>query len=79
MATLVNVEIVTIKGDEISVDRLVARRFKKYMPGYVERVLDSNQGLAGQGPLLGVGTQVKLPRPARAEEQAAIRVLKLWE
>jgi phage tail protein X len=72
-------EIITIRGDEISVERLVSRRFRDYMPGYVERVFDLNPGLAAMGPFLAVGTRVWLPTPLLAETQGKVNVLKLWE
>jgi phage tail protein X len=75
----VNVEVITIRGEEISVDKLVARRFRQYLPGYVERVLDVNPHLAEQGPFLAVGTKVILPPPNTQEKQGAIKVLKLWD
>src|SRR4029077_20138257 len=37
---LTQAEVVTIAGDEISLSLLVARRFRDYMPGYVERCFD---------------------------------------
>jgi phage tail protein X len=72
-------EVVTIRGEEISVSLLVARRFRDYMPGYVERVFDMNPGLAAMGPFLTVGTKVLLPTPTLTETQGKIIVLKLWE
>jgi phage tail protein X len=73
------VEIIAIRGEEISVALLVARRFRDYMPGYVERVFDLNPGLAAMGPFLALGTRVWLPTPTLQETQGKEIVLKLWE
>ena len=75
------VEIIVVRGEEITLERLVSRRFRDYMPGYVERVfdLDANAGLAAMGPFITVGTKVYLPRPTIQEVQGKISVLKLWE
>lgn len=73
------VEVITIRGDEISVDKLCARRWRQYLPGYVERVLDINPGLAAFGPFLPIGTKVMLPQPSTQEKQGAVQVLRLWE
>ena len=71
-------EVVIIQAEGMTLDRLVLRRFRRYMPGYVERVLDSNQGLAGLGVVMPVGTRLVLPPPSKVEEGAAIRVIELW-
>jgi phage tail protein X len=76
---LTQAEVITIAGDGITLGRLIARRFRRYLPGYVERVLDVNQGLAAKGAILPVGTIVKLPVPKVDETEAAIEVVKLWE
>ena len=72
-------EVITVRGDEISVALLCARRFRDHMPGYVERVFDSNPGLAAMGPFITPGTKVLLPTPTLQETQGKIVVLKLWE
>jgi phage tail protein X len=72
-------EVITIRGEEITVSLLVARRFRDYMPGYVERVFDVNPGLAAMGPFLAVGTKVLLPAPTIQETQGKVIVLKLWD
>jgi phage tail protein X len=72
-------EVITIRGEELTVERLVARRFRDYMPGYVERVFDINPGLAAMGPFMTVGSKVLLPRPTIQEVQGEVDVLKLWD
>jgi phage tail protein X len=72
-------EIIIIRGDEITVERIVSRRFREYMPGYIERVFDVNPGLAAMGSFITPGTRVLLPTPNIEEVQGEIKVLKLWD
>ena len=69
--------IIRVAGEGVSVDLLVWREYRRPMPGLVEAVLDSNPGLAALGPILPVGTLVKLPllKPAPVAELAVVR---LW-
>lgn len=78
-APFIEVEIVTVRGDNLTLDTLISRRFRTYLPGYVERVLDFNRGLAARGPLIPPGTKVVLPPPLREEKAAQIEVVRLWE
>ena len=68
---------IRIAGEGISVDLLIWREYRRPMPGLVEQVLDKNPGLAALGPILPVGTLVKLPidKPAPVAELAVVR---LW-
>ena len=68
---------IRIAGEGISVDLLIWREYRRPMPGLIEAVLDSNPGLAALGPILPVGTLVKLPllKPAPVAELA---VARLW-
>lgn len=55
------IETYTIAAQGITVSQLVWRRFRREMPGLVERIYDLNRGL-GDLPLeLPVGTVVLLP------------------
>jgi phage tail protein X len=69
--------VVRVAGEGISVDLLIWRQHKRPMPGLVETVLDINPGLAALGPILPVGTLVKLPavKPPRVMELSLVR---LW-
>jgi len=71
------VRIIQVAGDGVSVDLLIWREYRRAMPGLVEAVLDKNPGLAALGPILPVGTLVKLPlvKPAPVAELAVVR---LW-
>ena len=71
------VRIIRVVGEGVSVDLLIWREYRRPMPGLVEAVLDKNPGLAALGPILPVGTPVKLPllKPAPVAELAVVR---LW-
>lgn len=65
-------ETITIRGDGITVDLLLWRRYGVRGKSLVEQTLDTNPGLAALGPYLPHGTIVNLPdlppvaaRPAR--------------
>lgn len=72
-------EIITVQGDEISVDLIVFRRFRRPMPGLVERILDLNPGLAELGPYLPVGTVVEIPIDAPNREPVEEEAVRLWD
>ncbi len=71
------VETITVEGDEITVSLLVWRRFRRSMPGLVERILDLNTGLAKMGPTIPVGTVVRVPIPA-PRQSADVTPVRLW-
>ena len=70
-------EILTVHQDQMTLDLLLWRRFKQEVPGLVEKVYEMNQGLAGKGPFLPVGTKVLVEIP---EEKAAAvtRIRRLY-
>lgn len=70
-------ETVTIMGEAITASLLVWRRFKRAMPGTVERLYEINPGLARQGPYLPLGAVVKIPIPPPAASQDVAPV-RLW-
>ncbi len=51
----------TVSAENLTVSLIVWRRFRRHMPGLVERVLDSNPGLSAHGPYLALGTTLILP------------------
>lgn len=71
------IETVTIAGEGITASLLVWRRFKRPMPGVVERLYELNPGLAAQGVHLPVGTVVKMPVPPPAKA-TDITPVRLW-
>lgn len=71
------VEPITVEGDFITVSLIVWRRFKRPMPGLVEKTFTINPGLADLGSFLPVGTSFNLPVPA-PREPAILDPIKLW-
>jgi phage tail protein X len=70
-------ERITVEGDGVTVPLVVWRRFRRPMPGLVERVYASNPSLAEAGPYLPVGTSFTLPIPVpRPREE--LDPIRLW-
>ena len=63
-------EILTVQADFTALDALLFRRYRREVPGLVERTYDLNPGLADFGPWLPVGAKIIVeppePTPARA-------------
>jgi len=76
-----NLETVTIKGDGITLDLLVWRRYRRRIPGFVERILgmEANHGIAALGPILPVGTIVTMPIISSEALPARRKTIKLWD
>lgn len=53
----------TVTQDQMPLDLLLFRHFKREIPGLVERVYDLNQGLADKGVFLPVGERVVVEIP----------------
>jgi phage tail protein X len=70
-------ETVTIAGEDLTVSKIIWRRFKRDMPGLAERVYDGNYGLADLGPILPLGTVFKLPIDA-PRPVIILPTLQLW-
>lgn len=79
MSSESGVETITVSGDFITVDLLIWRRFQTRTPGLVERVLDMNRDLAGLGPILPIGTVVKIPIDAPDLRPSQRPVVRLWD
>ena len=71
------IETITIQWEAITASLLVWRRFKRPMPGLVERVYALNPRLALVGPILPVGTVLRLPVPVTRTEPD-ITPVRLW-
>lgn len=61
--------------DQDTVD-LAAWRERGSEPGLVERILDTNPGLADLGPVLPLGTVIAVPEP---QVQMPRSPVKLWD
>lgn len=71
------IETVVVMGDAVTASLLVWRRFRKPMPGLVERIYEINPNLASSGVFLPLGASVKIPIPP---VQIALEVtpVRLW-
>lgn len=75
---MIDVEIIEVRGDGLVLSRIIARKYRRYLPKYLERIYDINPGLAAQGPILRVGTKIKFPPPTTDEQRNAVQVVQLW-
>ncbi|WP_056033353.1 tail protein X [Loktanella sp. 3ANDIMAR09] len=67
-------QVLSVAGDTVD---LICRRQYGDESGFVEAVLNANPGLAGLGPILPVGTPVRLPDlPDRP--QASVEIVTLY-
>jgi phage tail protein X len=71
-------ETYVVETEGMMVDAMVWRRFRKPMPGLVERVLAMNPGIAEFGPYLPVGTSVTIPIDDQTGPKV-VEVVKLWD
>ena len=72
------IEKVTVSGYGLTLSKIVWRRFRRPMPGLVERILEANPGLAAKGEILPLGTAFDLIVPAEDPTDAARPVIRLW-
>lgn len=71
------IESHTVSSENLTVSLLVWRRFKRPMPGLIERIYELNRDLGEAGPYLPVGTVVLLPIPAPRTVEVLERI-RLW-
>lgn len=71
-------ETVTVKGEGITVDLLLWRRYGVRGRGLVEATLDRNPGIAELGLFLPLGTVVTLPDLPTLEDPAPRKVVSLF-
>ena len=71
-------EPLRVAFEAMTLDLLLWRRFRRPIPGMIERVLDTNRGSAALGPILPVGTLVEVEVPT-AGALAALPVITLWD
>lgn len=69
-------KIVMVEGDRIALDALVFEVTGR--EDMVAAVLDANPGLAAKGPILPVGTLVKIPEASAAETSEPDQAVTLW-
>lgn len=71
-------ETITIRGEGISLDLLLWRRYGVRGQGLVEEALVLNPGLAALGPVLPLGTVVTIPDLPPAASAPAVKVVSLF-
>jgi phage tail protein X len=70
-------ETITIRGEGISLDLLLWRKFGVRGRELVESALDLNPGLAALGPIIPMGTVVRIP-PLPAESRTPVKLVTLF-
>jgi phage tail protein X len=71
-------QTVIVRGEGVTLERMLARRDRAYTPGLAELAFTINPGLAALGPVVPPGTAVKLPL-ASALPAAQATVVRLWD
>lgn len=71
------IETYTVQTDGLTLSRIVWNRFRRPMPGLVERILDTTPSLAHAGAILPVGAVVQIPIDTPREQQE-VAVISLW-
>lgn len=71
-------ETVTVMGEHLTVDLIVWRKFRKPMPGLVEKVFHLNPGLAANGEFLALGTVFTIPEVDDNATSQDIELISLW-
>lgn len=70
-------ETITVKGEGLTLDKLLWRRYGVRGQSLVEEALEINPGLAALGPVLPFGTVVMLPE-LPPETAPAVAVVSLF-
>lgn len=78
MTDAAGLQILTVVGDNLTLDLILWRRDRRLVPGIVEQTLALNPGLADLGPILPPGTVIRLPVPVPAA-LAATGAVRLWD
>lgn len=72
-------DIITIAGDNLSLDLLLYRRDGRAGQALLEAALEANPGLAERGPVLPVGLVVVLPDRPVVVRQALRQPISLFD
>jgi phage tail protein X len=75
---IIATEEITVSGDGITLSRLIWRRFRRAVPGLAEVTLDANPGLSSLGPILPIGTVVRLPIPQDENDTPQLDAIRLF-
>ena len=71
------IENIEITEGETTISKIIWRKFKRPMPGLIERVVELNYDLVEDGYYLAVGSILKLPVDTDPEPVSAAPV-RLW-
>lgn len=71
-------EVVTVRGEGLTLARVIWQFVKRQPAGYLERVLDANPGLA-DNHILPVGTQIVFPLEDIPAARSQRPIVKLWD
>lgn len=71
-------ETITVRGEGISLDLLLWRRYGVRGQSLVEEALDLSPGLAALGPLLPLGTMVTVPDLPPAPATPVRRIVSMF-
>lgn len=73
-----NTIIATVKGENVTLARLIWQHLGMQPVGYLEKVLAANRGLA-DSVFLPIGTEVTLSVEDASEASEAETVIRLWD
>ncbi|MCT8999226.1 tail protein X [Chelativorans intermedius] len=79
MTDAIKTETITVQDDQMTLDLLLWRRFRRQIPGIVERTLKMNPGLADLGIFLPLGTKVIVPIDQPDSEPKERPTVRLWD
>ena len=72
-------ETIRVGTDQLTVDLIAWRRYRRSIPGLVEQVLALNPGLAQHGPYVPRGTLLVLPIVEQPDPSPDREVISLWD
>jgi len=72
-------QTIKVEAEELTLDQLVWRKFRRPIPGLVEQVLALNPGLAQLGPYLPLGRTIVLPVLQEAALAPKREIIQLWD
>ena len=69
--------IVTTEG--VTLAKIIWQFLKRQPEGYLELVLEHNPGVSALGPVLPIGTAVKLPIEEIPQQTSTRTIIRLWD
>lgn len=68
---------VTVRGERLTVEKLVHRQMGRYVPGLVEATYERNHGLGRLGIFPPVGTTFVIPDVTKEQDEASVTPIRL--